>query len=109
MANPIVMITTREEALAREVRSMRSTLDARLDRAGVQISSLASQVRALSPASTLQRGYAVLRTSDGAVVRDSADVARDQPLEAVVAHGRFAVAVTDIHSRPGAPSGPDSD
>ncbi|PWD52021.1 exodeoxyribonuclease VII large subunit [Serinibacter arcticus] len=93
MANPIVMITAREEALAREVRTMRTSLDNRLERAALGVASLATQVRALSPASTLQRGYAVLRTTEGHVVRDAAEVEAGQALEAVVAEGRFAVAV----------------
>lgn len=93
LANPIVMITSREEALNREVRSMRQHLDVRLERASLQITSLGNQVRALSPASTLQRGYAVLRTADGGVVRSSDDVTDGQGLEAVVAQGRFAVVV----------------
>lgn len=103
MADPIVMVTTREDTLAREVRAMRQTLDVRLERAALGITSLATQVRALSPASTLQRGYAVLRTADGHVVADPSEVSAGQPLEAVVARGRFAVAVAPDHSPDEAP------
>ncbi len=46
---------------------------------------------ALSPAATLQRGYAVLQRADGAVVRAPEDVAAGERLRARVAAGEFAV------------------
>jgi len=48
-------------------------------------------VRALSPAATLDRGYAVVQRADGAVVRDPAEVEVDQVLGVRVARGRFSV------------------
>jgi exodeoxyribonuclease VII large subunit len=98
MADPSVMVTAREESLVRELRAMRQTLEVRLERAALGIASLATQVRALSPASTLQRGYAVLRTTDGHVVTDPGEVDAGQRLEAVVAQGRLAVAVEKDHA-----------
>ncbi len=93
MANPIVMIDQRSDALEREVRAMRSTIGSRLDTASAKISALGAQVRALSPASTLERGYAVVRTIGGHVVTVPGEVTEGERLEAIVAGGRFAVTV----------------
>ena len=48
---------------------------------------------ALSPAATLERGYALVQQADGALVRDPAAVADDEPLVVRVAGGRLPVRV----------------
>jgi exodeoxyribonuclease VII large subunit len=52
-----------------------------------------ARVAALSPAATLQRGYAVVQRADGALVRDPADVSDGEPLQVRVAGGRLPVRV----------------
>lgn len=94
LADPEVLIRTHEERLGHDVRTMRHHLDARLARGSGEVARLAAQVRALSPAQTLERGYAVLRTPGGAVVRDEAEVEPGASLEAVVAHGRLTLVRT---------------
>ena len=42
---------------------------------------------------TLRRGYAVLRTGTGAVVRDPGEVSAGETLQALVAGGKFEVEV----------------
>jgi exodeoxyribonuclease VII large subunit len=85
---------------AAEVRSLlersRRTLGHRLDRAATELHHTLARVVALSPAATLQRGYAVLqRAADGAVVRDPAEVAPGEALRARVAEGEFTVTVAE--------------
>nr|WP_202627785.1 exodeoxyribonuclease VII large subunit [Cellulomonas sp. APG4] len=77
-------------------------------RAGTaEVARLAAQVRALSPAATLERGYAVVqRAADGAVVRSPADVAPGDALRLRVAHGEVAATAVDGEG-PGAPA-PDA-
>ncbi|MDT5035587.1 MAG: exodeoxyribonuclease large subunit [Micromonosporaceae bacterium] len=74
LARPETMIETR----AMEVSSLRDrgtrTLDHRLDRAGAELAHTLARLRALSPAATLQRGYAIVQAADGAVVRSPAEV-----------------------------------
>ena len=53
------------------------------------------QLEALSPQRVLDRGYAIVRTTDGSVVRDPAIVTARQPLTVRVARGTFDVEVTD--------------
>ncbi|HEX2699620.1 MAG TPA: exodeoxyribonuclease VII large subunit, partial [Acidimicrobiales bacterium] len=50
---------------------------------------------ALSPARVLERGYAVVRTEDGAVVRDAAGVAVGTRLEVELASGRLGARVEE--------------
>ncbi|GAA1887345.1 exodeoxyribonuclease VII large subunit [Lapillicoccus jejuensis] len=69
----------------------RERLRGRLHRAQDQVDHLAAQVRALSPQSTLERGYAVVQHPDGRLVTDRADVEVDELLRVRVARGDFGV------------------
>ena len=71
----------------------RRVLTAALDRAGDNLAHTRARVTALSPAATLERGYAVLQRADGAVVRRAAEVAAGDPLRARLAEGEVAVVV----------------
>ena len=80
----------------RAVTTARRSVQRRIDHGHVDIEHLRARLTALSPASTLDRGYAVLRTADGHVVRDPRDVATGQSLDARVAQGSFTVTVEDL-------------
>ena len=54
---------------------------------------MADALRALSPAATLERGYAVARLADGTVVRDPAQAAVGDALNVTVARGTLATRV----------------
>jgi len=56
---------------------------------------LASRLEALNPLAILERGYAVVTTEAGQVVRRPVDVQAGQPLVVQVADGKFGVQVTD--------------
>jgi exodeoxyribonuclease VII large subunit len=62
-------------------------LDDRLERRRMQLASVADALRALSPAATLERGYAVARTADGRILRDPTTVAAGDALQVTVARG----------------------
>lgn len=66
---------------------------ARIEASASEIGTLRTALRTLSPQATLDRGYAVLRTAEGDVVRASADVAVGDELTALVAAGRLQLAV----------------
>jgi exodeoxyribonuclease VII large subunit len=65
------------------------------------LGGLADALRTLSPAATLERGYAIARLTDGSVVRDPAQAPRGSSLVISVAHGTLGTRVEE--SRPGAP------
>jgi exodeoxyribonuclease VII large subunit len=75
---------------ARE-RAMRA-VTTRIDRARDDIRHLAQQVHALSPAATLDRGYAVVQAADGSVIRDPAQVAPGDRLRLRLSGGELAAA-----------------
>lgn len=61
----------------------------RLDSEHSTLVHLRAQVRSLSPAATMERGYAIVLTAAGDIVRDQAHVPMDSVLDIRVAHGRF--------------------
>jgi exodeoxyribonuclease VII large subunit len=83
--------TTEVAALADRARRCAT---AALDAALADLTHATARVRALSPAATLDRGYAVVQDAAGAVVRDAAAVADGDPLAVRLGAGRLDVAVT---------------
>lgn len=57
------------------------------------LTALADALRALSPAATLERGYAVARLANGTVVRDPLQATAGTPLTVTVARGTLATRV----------------
>jgi exodeoxyribonuclease VII large subunit len=54
------------------------------------------QLEALSPARVLERGYAVVRTADGAVVRDARALEVGAPIGVQLAAGRLVATVDEV-------------
>ncbi len=80
----------RAEVDALRVRARRC-VDDRLAREMDRTDGLLRHLRAVSPQHTLERGYAVVRHRDGAIVRDREEVDGDEVLRVTVARGDFAV------------------
>jgi len=64
-----------------------------LDRGGVDVEHIRARVRALSPAATLERGYAVVQRHDGSVVRRPDDVSHGERLRIRLADGELSATV----------------
>ncbi|NED58610.1 exodeoxyribonuclease VII large subunit, partial [Micromonospora aurantiaca] len=58
------------------------------------LSHTRARLLALSPAATLERGYAIVQREDGSVVRESAAVKDGEHLHVRLSDGRLDVAVT---------------
>jgi exodeoxyribonuclease VII large subunit len=67
-----------------------------VDRAMVDLGHQRARVRALSPAATLERGYAIAVTEDGSVLRSVTDAAIDAPITVRLADGRVLARTTEI-------------
>ncbi|HEV7625762.1 MAG TPA: exodeoxyribonuclease VII large subunit [Streptomyces sp.] len=93
MADPHSMVSEREDEVASLLDRARRTLKHRLERAEDELTHTRARVVALSPAATLQRGYAVLQREDGAVIRSANGTAEGDKLRARVAEGEFGVTV----------------
>ena len=93
LADPGVLVTAREQELERLRHQAWRAADREVERAGAVLDGLRGKLHALSPAATLDRGYAVLRRRDGSVVRSAAEVEMGERLEARVATGRLGLEV----------------
>ncbi|MGP3967082.1 exodeoxyribonuclease VII large subunit [Streptomyces sp. 6N223] len=93
LADPRRMVSERETQVAELTGRGRRALGHLLDRARSDLEHTRARVVALSPAATLQRGYAVLQRADGAAVRAVDEVAAGEALRARVADGAFTVTV----------------
>ncbi len=92
--DPLSMVVLRQEALgALRARSNRSTGN-RINLAQEELINLRGQVRTLSPQATLDRGYAVVLTQDGNIVREASTLTVGQKIAIRVAKGVVA-ATTD--------------
>ncbi|MER6911456.1 exodeoxyribonuclease VII large subunit [Streptomyces sp. NPDC000594] len=95
MERPHRMVEDREAEIDALVARSRRVLGHLLDRAESELEHTRARVVSLSPAATLERGYAVLQRADGAVVRSPDEVAGGDGLRARVARGEFTVRVTE--------------
>ncbi|PRY01921.1 exodeoxyribonuclease VII large subunit [Allonocardiopsis opalescens] len=73
----------------------RRCFEGRLDRAGEDLGHTLARLRALSPAATLGRGYAIVQQADGTVVRSAAQVAAGEELRLRFEHDALAVRAGD--------------
>ncbi|WP_159794030.1 exodeoxyribonuclease VII large subunit [Puerhibacterium puerhi] len=94
LARPQSMVEARERDVEQALRHSRHLLDALLLRASGEVGRLEAQVRALSPASTLERGYAVVQRPDGHVVREPADAPAGSDVRLRLARGEVGATIT---------------
>ena len=89
LANPYTFIEVNESDLERVIDQIRVRLDQVLSREAMHVGHLRQQVRSLSPQSTLDRGYSVVRDLAGHVISDAAKVAKGQQLKVRLAKGEL--------------------
>lgn len=83
------LVEREQQALDHRRTRARSVMLNRLTAAASDVEHLTARVRALSPAATLERGYAIVTDDAGAIVRDADSVAAGATLDIRVAHGRL--------------------
>lgn len=88
------IIDSRSEDLTRYVARGVELTGRLLERSGSQVAELRSQLRALSPQGTLDRGYAIAQLPSGAVLRSAADAPAGTALVVTVAAGRIGATST---------------
>ncbi|HBJ73243.1 MAG TPA: exodeoxyribonuclease VII large subunit [Actinobacteria bacterium] len=82
----------REGSVAEDMlRRIRTRVANQVESAARDVEHLAARVRALSPAATLDRGYAIVTTVDSTIIRDADEVSIGQELRVRVAKGSFTV------------------
>lgn len=70
LKDPHAYLIERSDDLTRALGELRDDLDYKLDRQTTDLANKKSLLRSLSPQSTLDRGYAVVRDSEGKVITD---------------------------------------
>ncbi len=90
LADPHRLLDSRAELVDGLRGRLRQVLTGRLDRSGDGIIHLRDRVRALSPAATLARGYAVVQGPDGAVLRHPQGVERGASIRVRLSGGDLA-------------------
>jgi exodeoxyribonuclease VII large subunit len=93
LARPQVMLDQRAVDVAALRDRAERCLSHRLGTADGELRHTVARLRALSPAATLQRGYAIVQRADGHVVRAAAEVAKGDPLRVRLADGELGATV----------------
>ena len=93
MKDPGAFLTILSEELSdlrqRSLRSFTASIDAERK----ELKAITAHLRSLSPQSTLDRGYSVVRDSDGKVVRDVKALKKGDQLAIKVAKGETSATV----------------
>ncbi len=88
------LLDREQQSLDHRRSRSRMLVASRVEAAHTDIAHLAARVRALSPAATLERGYALVLAPNGSLVRDSSKVSAGDLLDIRVAQGRLQAQVT---------------
>jgi exodeoxyribonuclease VII large subunit len=95
LARPELLVDQRAaDVTALRERAVRS-LEHRLRRADDDLRHTLARLRALSPAATLQRGYAIVQRDDGHVVRAATEVKIDDIVRVRLAEGELHAAIKE--------------
>lgn len=95
------IVDSRAEELGRYVGRSEELIERLLERSHSGVLDLRSQLRALSPQRTLDRGYAIAQLPGGAVLRSSADALPGTLLLLTLADGSASATVTPPPDAPG--------
>jgi exodeoxyribonuclease VII large subunit len=87
LKDPHAYLDQRADDLIRALGELRDEMDSKLDKQTTDLTNKKSLLRSLSPQSTLDRGYAVVRDESGQVITDPAKVTAGQALKLRVAKG----------------------
>lgn len=89
LANPFGFIDDQQVEVERELSTLRSSIALTLERAVTDLHAKSQMLRSLSPQSTLDRGYSVVRDESGHVLGDSTKVKAGQKLKIRLAKGEI--------------------
>lgn len=93
--NPAQTIGQRRRELEGQEQRLQRAIHSKLEGARTRLNHLMQLLDSVSPLATLQRGYAILTTESGTVVRSAAQVADGDTLRARLAEGRLTLSVQE--------------
>lgn len=103
LKNPLIVVDTLSNDIQLWRERLESSWSHHLTLAGENLRTARETLRALSPLSTIERGYSVLRNKDLEVITHTEQVNEDEPLEAVLYQGRLGVKVFAKLASPDSP------
>lgn len=89
LKDPHAYLQTRGEELTRAISDLRDRMDYRLEKQASLLNADSSLLRSLSPQSTLDRGYSVVRNAAGEVITDPKDAPTGLELTVTLAKGEI--------------------
>jgi exodeoxyribonuclease VII large subunit len=89
LKDPHAYLAQRSDDLVRAISDLRDEMDVRLEKQATELTNKRNLLRSLSPQSTLDRGYAVVRDSKGQVITDPKAVSSGLELEVTLAKGEI--------------------
>ena len=95
--------SSRANSLERAQLSVSTAIRMKVQGSQERFRALTETLEALSPLAVLERGYAVCKTTDGAVVRSTRDVALGADIDVVLREGEIAARVTGLKKDPSKP------
>lgn len=98
LQRPTAAVERQRSGLDQAVMRMHAALEKKVSGEQSELSRLSASLQALSPTGTLERGYAILRTSSKQIVRSAAELRSGMLLEGMVAHGTFVGSVVGANS-----------
>lgn len=98
LAFPVRMLTPHREAITRLRGALTAAASAHVAASRARVGTLRASLAALSPQSTLDRGYAVVRTANGTVVRSHDEVGMGDDITIRVANGSIDARTTGTHA-----------
>lgn len=99
MASPLRMLEPYQSELDRLRDRARQATVAKVDRLRAGLAEHSASLKALSPQSTLDRGYAVVRTAEGTVVRSAATLHAGDDISVRLALGSLDATVTAARTK----------
>lgn len=97
LADPASSLLARAEDLERLRTRARAAVSQRVVRSRDEVAQLRARVTALSPQQTLERGYVLMQTETGQLVRDATLLSPGETVNVRAATGSLDATVTHIH------------
>lgn len=101
--SPAVALQARRQRLQRTQAALGGAMAQACDRPAQRLGLLAARMQALSPLATLGRGYALVQSEDGTLLRRAADVQPGAGVQVRLAEGGLDCRVEQVHPGPEAP------
>ena len=93
--SPATMLSQKKERIEALKHRLRNSFQFQLRKHKLKLQALATQLNTVSPLATLERGYAIVRDSQGHVLTDATTLAAGTEIETILHKGRIICSVKE--------------